>query len=214
MPGGRRLTEELAHLLLIETINIMVFVSLSPFLSKRFLVFFFALLALSAITTFAESTLFSVGATPYDHQMARIQPVLTCGTERNENLSIQVVNHWMSDLRGIPYGYLTQWRRPEEVAHDSVADCKGKAVSLYERMRAHGAHNLRLVIGKRAPTSRVTHTWVEWTYGRQTYVLDPTINWTACLVSTTSSNSYVPYFAFDGSKKYRATSASDLYARL
>jgi hypothetical protein len=201
--------------LLIKTIIIMVLISLSPFLSRRFVAFFLALLALSAISCFADSALLSVPATPYDHQMARIQTSLTASAAgQDENLSIAVVNHWMSDLRGIPYGYSMQWRTPGEVAHDPVADCKGKAVSLYERMRAHGARNIRLVIGKRAPTSRVTHTWVEWTEGSQTYVLDPTINWTACSSSKIPSNSYVPYFAFAGTKKYRAAPATNLYAKL
>ncbi len=193
----------------------MVLISLSPFVAKRFLAFFFALLALSVISCFAQSQLFSVPATPYDRQMARIQPILTSSaTAASENLSVAVVNHWMSDLRGIPYGYSVQWRTPEEVAHDPMADCKGKAVTLYERLRAHGARNIRLVIGKRAPTSRATHTWVEWTEGSQTYVLDPTINWSACPTTRISNSSYVPYFAFAGTKKFRAASADNLYAKL
>ncbi len=193
----------------------MVLISLSPFLSKRFLAFFFAVLALSALSCFAEAPLFSVPATPYDRQMVRIQPLLVSSpATQGGNLSVALVNHWMSDLRGIPYGYSTQWRTPDEVARDPVADCKGKAVSLYDRMRAHGAHNVRLVIGKRAATSRVTHTWVEWTEGSQTYVLDPTINWTACSTSKISNSSYVPYFAFSGTKKFRAASADHLYAKL
>jgi len=193
----------------------MVLISLSPFVSRRFLAFLFAILALSAISCFAESPLFSVPATPYDHQMARIQPMLTSASPaQKENLSINVVNHWMNDLRGIPYGFSVQWRTPSEVAHDPAADCKGKAVALYERMRAHGARNIRLVIGKRAPTSRVTHTWVEWTEGSRTYVLDPTINWSACVANEIPNNSYVAYFAFAGTKKFRAASAGDLYARL
>jgi hypothetical protein len=193
----------------------MVLISLSPFISRRFLALFLALLAVSALTTFAQSSLFSVPATPYDRQMARIQPVLTASAaSQHEDISVGIVNHWISDLRGIPYGYSTQWRTPEEVAHDPIADCKGKAVTLYERMRTHGARNVRLVIGKRAPTSRVTHTWVEWTEGEQTYVLDPTMNWSACSTSKIPSNSYVPYFAFTGTKKFRATSAETLYAKL
>lgn len=199
----------------IKTITTMVLVSISPFLSRRFLALFFTLLALSALSTFAETPLFSVPATPYDHQMARIQPILiSANSAAKENLSLGLVNQWMSDLRGIPYGYSAQWRTPGEVAHDPVADCKGKAVCLYERMRAHGAQNVRLVIGKRAPTSRVTHTWVEWTDGAQSYVLDPTMNWNACSTAKVPNNSYVAYFAFAGTKKFRASSGENLYAKL
>jgi hypothetical protein len=193
----------------------MVLISLSPFLSKRMLVVLFAVLALSALSCLAESTFFSVAATPYDRQMARVQPVLTTSASaQKENLSLDTVNRWMSDLRGIPYGYSMQWRTPTEVAHDPSADCKGKAVYLYERMREHGARNLRLVIGKRAPTSRVTHAWLEWTEGPRTYVLDPTFKWSAFPASNIRSSSYVAYYAYDGARRFRAATAGSLYAKL
>jgi hypothetical protein len=193
----------------------MVLISLSPFLSKRMLAVLFAVLALSALSCLAQSSFFSVSATPYDRQMSRIQPVLISSTSgQRETVSLNAVNRWMSHLREIPYGYLMQWRTPSEVAHDPAADCKGKAVALYERMREHGAHEVRLVIGKRAPTSRVTHAWVEWTDGCNAYVLDPTFNWCAYPISHIPSSSYVGYYAFDGPRKFRATSNGNLYAKL
>jgi hypothetical protein len=193
----------------------MVLISLSPFLSKRMLVVLFAVLALSALSCLADSSFFSVSATPYDRQMSRIQPALTTSLpSHNATVSLAVVNRWMSDLRAIPYGYSMQWRTPGEVAHDPVADCKGKAVSLYDRMREQGAHNVRLVIGKRAPTSRVTHTWVEWSDASHTYVLDPTFNWHACSANAIASSSYVAFYAYEGTQKFRAASAGSLYAKL
>ena len=193
----------------------MILISLSPFLSKRMLVVLFAVLALSALSCLAESTFFSVSATPYDRQMTRIQPILaSSASTQKEDVSLESVNRWMSDLREIPYGYSIEWRTPNEVAHDPSADCKGKAVSLYERMREHGAHNLRLVIGKRAPTSRVTHAWLEWTNGPRTYVLDPTFNWSAYPASNIRSSSYVAYYAYDGARRFRAASTGNLYAKL
>jgi hypothetical protein len=203
-----------ARLLLIENPFVMVLISLSPFLSKRMLALLFAVLALSALSCLAESTLFSVSRTPYDHQMSRIQPVLTTSAAGQKTVSINVINRWMNDLREIPYGYSMQWRTPGEVARDPVADCKGKAVALYERMRGCGVHDVRLVIGKRAPTSRVTHTWVEWTDGSRAYVLDPTFNWRACPANDIPSSSYVAYYAFDGARKFRAASIGNLYAKL
>ena len=85
----------------------------------------------------------------------------------------------MGDLRAIPYGFTKEWKTPAETQSGAPADCKAKAVALYERMQAHGAANMRLVIGKRATTSRSTHAWVEWETESGTYVLDPTINWRA-----------------------------------
>lgn len=193
----------------------MVFISLSPFLSKRMLVILFAVLALSALSCLADSSFFSVSATPYDRQMSRVQAALiSSAPAQSAMVSLTRVNRWMSDLRAIPYGYSMQWRTPSEVTHDPVADCKGKAVSLYDRMRELGARNVRLVIGKRAPTSRVTHTWVEWTDGSRTYILDPTFNWSACSANAIPNSSYVAYYAYEGLHKFRAASATSLYAKL
>jgi hypothetical protein len=193
----------------------MVLISLSPFLSKRMLFVLFAVLTLSALSCLADSSFFSVTSTPYDRQMVRIQPVLASnGSGPKEMISLHAVNQWVSDLRAIPYGYSVQWRTPTEVARDVAADCKGKAVSLYERMRDHGAHNLRLVIGKRAPASRVTHAWVEWTAGSCSYVLDPTFNWDARATNAIPTSSYVGYYAYDGARKFRAASVRNLYAKL
>ena len=60
----------------------------------------------------------------------------------------------------------------------------------------------------------LTHMWVQWTTASATYILDPTINWTAQTVDQVAGNSYVPYYAYAGYQKYRAPAASTLYARL
>ena len=85
-----------------------------------------------------------------------------------------------------------------------VADCKGKAVALYQKMHANGAKNVRLVIGKRAFTSRKTHAWLEWNTNGQSYVLDPTFNWAATRSEQIGSRSYIPLYAYAGARKYRA----------
>jgi predicted transglutaminase-like cysteine proteinase len=91
------------------------------------------------------------------------------------------------------------------------ADCKGKAVALYERMQSSGAKNVRLVIGKRVPTSLTTHAWLVWETPRGTYVLDPTFHWSACRSEEVGEESYVPHYAYAGDRKFRAVAAS-LYA--
>ncbi|PYI89407.1 MAG: hypothetical protein DMF03_07705 [Verrucomicrobia bacterium] len=154
-------------------------------------------------------------ATPYDNQMARIRPILTSlNSTGGQNLSLAVVNHWIEDLRSIPYVFSTQWMTPAEVERAPAADCKGKSVLLYQLMCGQGATNVRLVIGKRAPASLLTHTWVEWTTRSATYVLDPTINRSACSIRQIPSNSYIPYYVYAGAQKYRATEPVNLYAGL
>lgn len=195
----------------------MVPIGLCPFSRKRVIGFVaFAFLVLSVVGCFANPILLSVKTTPYDRQMARIQPILvsTPAQGANQELPLPLINRWIGELRNIPYEFSMEWKTPAEVAREPVADCKGKAVALYQQMARHGARGLRLVIGRRAPTSRSTHTWVQWTTASATYILDPTINWTARTLDEVADNSYVPYYAYAGHQKYRAPTASALYARL
>lgn len=191
----------------------MILISIQPFRFKKAFLLVTGLLCLSSIACFAESAFLGVPATPYDRQMTRIQPVLVSTTGiQKRSLSLALVNRWIGDLRTIPYGFSPEWRTPAEVQSAPVADCKGKAVALYEKMRHCGADNVRLVIGKRAPTSRKTHAWLEWTTEGGTYVLDPTINWAACRAGDFGSRAYIPFYAYAGTQKYRAVAAT-LYAK-
>jgi len=195
----------------------MIPIGLRPFPRKSVIGFLaFAFLVLSVVGCFANPILLSVERTPYDRQMARIQSVLASDTAQSSDreLPLHLINRWIGELRNIPYGFSMQWKTPAEVACEPVADCKGKAVALYQQMARHGARGLRLVIGKRAPTSRSTHTWVQWTTASATYILDPTINWTVQAVDEVADNSYVPYYAYAGHQKYRASAASTSYAGL
>jgi predicted transglutaminase-like cysteine proteinase len=178
-----------------------------PSMKKTFL-FSALLLGLAASSSLADALLFTVSSTPYDRQMARIRPVLTASTHAsNSQISVAIVNQWMSDLRSIPYGFTTVWKTPAEAQSGAPADCKAKAVALYEKMRENGATNVRLVIGKRTATSRQTHAWLAWDTESGSYVLDPTFNWAACTPSQVGKRNYQPLYAYAGSKKYRAASA-------
>jgi hypothetical protein len=193
----------------------MILISLQPFDLKKICALVATIICLSSVSGFAESLFLTVPSTPYDRQMTRIQPVLfSQGSAHNSNLSLAVVNHWIQDLRGIPYGFSQEWKTPSEVETAPAADCKGKAVALYHKMHANGAHNVRLVIGRRSWTSRKTHAWLEWTTDEGRFVLDPTINWSACRAEKLGSSSYIPLYAYAGAKKYRAaTTSAMLYAR-
>lgn len=173
---------------------------------KKSLLFVAALFVIASNTLFADALLFTVKTTPYDHQMSRIHPILTASSQGENDLSLGIVNRWMADLRAIPYGYTSTWKTPAETQSGAPADCKAKAIALYEKMRAHGATNVRLVIGKRTASSRQTHAWLVWDTESGSYVLDPTFNWTACQSPAIGKRSYQPLYAFAGSKKFRAAS--------
>ena len=191
----------------------MVLVSIRPYAVKKIFLVLIGLICLSSISCFAQSLYFTVNSTPYDKQMTRIRPVLFCKSGGGrQNLSLALVNHWIEDIRAIPYGFTPEWKTPAEVESAVVADCKGKAVALYQRMQSHGAEHIHLVIGKRTFISRKTHAWLEWNTDGRAYVLDPTFNWAACRADQLGNDAYIPFYAYAGSRKYRAAAAA-LYAK-
>jgi len=174
---------------------------------KKTLLLTVLLLSFAASSSFADALLFTVNSTPYDRQMSRIRPVLTASSCASSNgVSLTVVNQWMGSLRSIPYGFTAMWKTPAEAQSGAPADCKAKAVALYEKMQANGATNVRLVIGKRTSTSQKTHAWLAWETENASYVLDPTFNWTACTTAQAGKKNYLPLYAYAGSKKFRAAS--------
>jgi predicted transglutaminase-like cysteine proteinase len=141
--------------------------------------------------------------------MNRIRPTLQAArTGKDTELSLRLVNHWIENLRIIPYAFSRQWKTPSEVESGAVADCKGKAVALYEKMRRCGRANIRLVIGRRTAVSRSTHAWLEWSAPEGTYILDPTINWMAFKTDQVGKENYVPFYAYSGSHKFCATTTA------
>jgi predicted transglutaminase-like cysteine proteinase len=144
--------------------------------------------------------------------MTRIHSILTAPEQGQQSVSFAMVNHWIGNLRAIPYGFSMEWKTPTEVQTGAYADCKGKAVALYNAMHSRGADNVRLVIGKRSSSSRKTHAWLEWTTAAGTYILDPTINWSAFRAERTGRTSYIPLYAYAGNKKFRAATNGGLIA--
>lgn len=192
----------------------MITVSITPYRFRKILVLGALLASLISISCFAGSSFTPVPRTPYDHQMSRIECVLAAKAKApKEVVSLSLVNHWIQDLRAIPYGFSMEWKTPAEVESGAAADCKGKAVALYQMMHSHGAENIRLVIGKRSWMSQKTHAWLEWTTNEGTYVLDPTINWSAARADRIGQSSYIPLYAYSGTSKYRASAAPSLLAQ-
>jgi hypothetical protein len=205
----------MAWRVLMVIITIMITISIRPYTFAKVTLLGFALFCLSCLSSFGQSLYLHVSSTPYDRQMARIRPVLTSSAagKQEQNLSFAVVNNWIGNLRAIPYGFSTEWKTPDEVQTSPYADCKGKAVALYNTMRSRGAENLRLVIGRRLPTSRKTHAWLEWNIAGTTYILDPTINWAAYRAERYGRHSYIPLYAYAGDQKFRASTTPTLYAK-
>ena len=187
----------------------MILVSVHPYEPKKIFLLILGVICFAVFPCLAQPVLLSVPSTPYDRQMTRIHPILVSKTESpKQNVSLALVNRWIQSLREIPYGFSPEWKTPHEVETAPMADCKGKAVALYEKMQTHGARNVRLVIGRRMPTSHKTHAWLEWNTDGGTYVLDPTINWAAYRSEELASDSYKPLYAYAGARKFRAGSGT------
>jgi len=187
----------------------MIFISINPFALKRSFFFILAVIGLSCASCFGGSLLLRVTHTPYDIQMSRIRPFLLAEYHSTGGkVSLMMVNRWIGDLRSIPYGFTKEWKTPVETQSGAPADCKAKAVALYQTMLEHGAAGVRLVIGKRTSTSRSTHAWLEWDLDGGNYVLDPTINWKAFRARDSERRSYFPLYVFEGARKYRVASTA------
>ncbi len=153
--------------------------------------------------------LLPVARTPYDQQMTRVSGVLNGGAgPRMSRTSLAALNQWMSRLRAMPYRYSGKWKTPAEVRSARMGDCKGKAIALYEKLRASGARHVRLVIGKHRAEDFRTHAWVEWETLQGTFLLDPTFNWTAAKTEQQDQSTYIPFYAYENGHKYRALNAA------
>ncbi|HEV2840031.1 MAG TPA: transglutaminase domain-containing protein [Chthoniobacterales bacterium] len=184
----------------------MSFLSLSPFRRMAYVSLVAACLGANAASSFAQPNFLTVASTPYDRQMSPISPVLNspAGTTTGRT-SVTTLNQWITSLRAIPYQYSRQWKTPAQVHSDVVADCKGKAILLYAILRAKGATQVRFVIGKRHIADLRTHAWLEWDTTSGTYLLDPTFNRGIERIETQDPATYIPHFAYNGSRKYRAS---------
>ena len=79
----------------------------------------------------------------------------------HRDISLAIINHWIADLRLIPYVFTREWKTPVETESGAPADCKAKAIALYQLMQSHGATNFRPIIGNHTANSRSTHAWLE-----------------------------------------------------
>ncbi|HEV3244059.1 MAG TPA: hypothetical protein VGZ31_06580 [Chthoniobacterales bacterium] len=173
---------------------------------KQALWFLIVLLGWTSVGS-SQSTFLEVESTPYDKQMARVHPTLTAPSGYMiDGISFALVNEWMIELRAMHYRYSREWQTPSEVEAVRVADCKGKAVALYDRMQLNGATNVRLVIGKRRVNDSLTHAWLEWETEMGTVLLDPTFNWTAA-IKANDRRSYIAFYGYEGAHKYQAANS-------
>lgn len=163
---------------------------------------FFVLMSL-ALGGVAQAQLQEVARTPYDRQMTPVRLILEQPRRSSNEVSLNEVNSYMRDLRSIPYQYSTNWKTPEQVQTEFKADCKAKAIALYSILKKRGVNSLRLVIGMRTKSSKMTHAWLEMNYGGKLYLLDPTFSDHISTLAATGRRDYVQNYAYEGARKFR-----------
>lgn len=146
-----------------------------------------------------------VSNTPYDSQMTRVESFMrTNASNPGDDIpTLDQVNGWMRQLKAIPYQYTNSWKTPGEMKASGTGDCKAKAVSLYYLMRAYGARNVMLVVGRKSSNSQGTHAWLIWKSQGRVFLLDPTAQSQAIEITGSDLKNYVPHFAYSGGKKFR-----------
>lgn len=166
----------------------------------------FAMLLVGAANALAQSDLrFDVvSVTPYDAQLHRVHRYLnTKAATRSSKLSLTQVNEWMDQLRDVPYEFSASWKTPDELRSSAKGDCKAKSISLFYLMKASGAKNLLLVIGREKYSRPESHAWLIWQVGGNHYLLDPTHNSKAVQMQAFDPDRYIPHFAYSAKKKFR-----------
>jgi hypothetical protein len=145
-----------------------------------------------------------VASTPYDRQMAHIRSVLSTNRKAGPEVSLDTITLWLEELSSIPYSYHMEWQTPAEVMTRVPSDCKGKALTLYQRLKQNSNGNAFFVIGTRPSPSSKTHCWVDWQAPDGAwYVLDPTYLCRPFRLYEVPVGQYVGEYCFTGSEKLK-----------
>lgn len=121
-----------------------------------------------------------------------------------EQLTMDSVEKWTRAASRIRYeqtGDYT-WKSPEQVEADGSGDCNDKALWLFAKLRAAGARQIEVVLGKRELAAATYHAWVRLAMAGKTYILDPTESGVVWESGEFGPAEYVPCYSFDGSRTY------------
>lgn len=172
-------------------------------LFSRFTTSLLLVIATMVLSGVAKAQFQQVASTPYDRQMTPVRLILEQAPRGQAEVTMNEVNSYMRDLRSIPYEYSLNWKTPEQVQTEFKADCKAKAVALYSILKKRGVDNLRLVIGMRTKSSKMTHAWLEMNFQGKLYLLDPTFDNRVRTLAEGNRRNYVQNYAYEGAKKFR-----------
>ena len=177
----------------------MVILYMTDRVKNQVVMLMVALLLTLSLPTLAQS--FSrreVSETPYDIYLDSFRSVASRSPGAGP-LAMASVQEWLEKANDIRYNHIEAYRprSPEEVEASGYGDCKDKALWLFAKLSAAGAHNVQLVIGKKDSQAEEFHAWLYLTLGDCTYLLDPTANESFCETSDFGVDEYIPIYAYD-----------------
>lgn len=141
--------------------------------------------------------------TPYDRYMSPVKQVL--GSLRETPTDMKRVQELLRLGRGFRYSFTDPYTAamPAVTAQTRAGDCKAKSLWLVDQL---GDTNVRYVIGRARPTSKISHAWVMWNDGQSWWILDPTNTSRPILADRVPKSDYVPLYSWAKSGTYRHAS--------
>ncbi|MDR3405961.1 MAG: hypothetical protein P4L99_25975 [Chthoniobacter sp.] len=96
---------------------------------------------------------------------------------------------------------------PEVTEAQRQGDCKAKALWLASKM---GGRNVRYVIGKMQPSSRISHAWLLWLNGGTWLHLDPTNESDLLNADRIVGRKLIPQYSYTSSSTYSHPTYNEL----
>lgn len=158
------------------------------------------ILSLFGMVSESSAAFMRLQMTPYDKQMAPVHNVLHRHASRGVEVDYKEVMHWMRQIRNFRYSDTDTWHTPAQTLKRRAGDCKDKAILLLDYFKSKGCADVKLVIGKLRPSSKVTHAWVEWKHEGKWIILDPTYDRKP--IFNPRQGDYAKQYAFMGGRKY------------
>jgi len=149
-----------------------------------------------------------VSGTPYDRYLGPVRQVYARSGSNTPTLD--EVRAQLRTARRFRYffnkaePYVPQ--APEVTEAQQQGDCKAKSVWLANKMLDR---NVRYVVGKAKPDSKMSHAWLLWSNGGEWLFLDPTMEFDVVNADGVAGRKLIIQYSYKGSTAYSHPSYKD-----
>ena len=154
-------------------------------------------LVLSVSVSAAVLPATEVRTTPYDPYLGVFRQIAARPASANA-VTMDQVEEWTWKASKFDYSHDDDyhWKTPEQLDAAGAGDCKDKALWLYSKLHAAGAHDLTMVIGKKDAAATEYHAWLYLRLGGKTFLLDPTTDGRVWEVTDFGESEYIPVYGY------------------